>query len=261
MNLVKHIAYVATSVKAYPRAWKFISDKRLAHFFLYPIVVAVGLFFITSTFYTTASEKLLFMALDAFDAREYENAWFITAAKWIMRLGFWMLFQSINRYLVFIFMSPILAFISEKVNELASGERTPFNVNQLVSDIIRGVGLAVRNLTLELIFTFGLWLLTLFVPVLLPFSLIATLIIQCYFYGFGFIDYNLERYKFKRGESVEWMRQHFGLAFGIGIGFYILFAIPYVGWILAPVLSCVAATLAFRKVFLTTSPLEVSNHL
>ena len=259
MNLVKHIAYVATSVKSYPRAWKFISDKSLIHFFLYPILVAVALFFLTSTFYTSASEKLLFMALDAFDAREYENAWFITAAKWVMRLGFWMLFQSINRYLVFIFMSPILAFISEKVNELATGERTDFNLNQLVHDIIRGVSLAVRNLALELLFTFALWLLTLFVPVLLPFSLVATLAIQCYFYGFGFIDYNLERYKFKRRESVLWVRQHFGLAFGIGIGFYLLFAIPYIGWVLAPVLSCVAATLAFRKVYLTTSQAQVPN--
>jgi CysZ protein len=41
--------------------------------------------------------------------------------------------------------------------------------------------------------------------------------------------------------------QHRGLAVGNGIFFYVLHAIPFLGWILAPGLALVAATLNIRK--------------
>lgn len=252
MNLVKQIGYIATAVKCYPKAWKFLGSNKLKHFFLYPVLVALGLFFVTSTLFTSASEELLNWTIEFFGAEEYKDSWLYTLAVWMLRLSFWMLFQSVNRYLVFIFMSPILAYISEKVSEITSGEKIPFNIHQFVSDILRGVVLALRNLSLELIITGGLWMISLIFPVVLPITLVLVFMFQCYFYGFGFIDYNLERKKFKRGASVRWMRKHFGLAFGIGAGFYLLFAIPYFGWILAPVLSCVAATLAFNKMFVSS---------
>jgi CysZ protein len=262
MNLVKQIGYIATAVKCYPKAWKFLGSNKLKHFFLYPVLVALGLFLVTSTLFTTASEELLNLGIDFFGLQEYKDSWLYTLAMWMMRLSFWMLFQSVNRYLVFIFMSPILAYISEKSNEILSNEKIPFNIHQLMSDILRGVVLALRNLSLELLITAVLWAISLIFPVVIPITVVLIFMFQCYFYGFGFIDYNLERKKFKRGASVRWMRQHFGLAFGIGAGFYLLFAIPYIGWILAPVLSCVAATLAFNKMFDVNDPkLPTSNPL
>ena len=184
MNLVKQIGYTASAIKCYPKAWKFLGSNKLKHFFLYPILVAFGLFFISSNLFSTASQELLDWVIEFFGVEEYKDSWLYTLAVWMLRLSFWMLFQSVNRYLVFIFMSPILAYISEKSNEILSGESVAFNIHQLMSDIIRGVVLAIRNLSLELIITGGLWLLSLLFPVVLPITLVLVFMFQCYFYGF-----------------------------------------------------------------------------
>jgi CysZ protein len=49
-------------------------------------------------------------------------------------------------------------------------------------------------------------------------------------------------------ESVQFVRQHKGLAIGLGLAFYSLFLLPYIGWILAPVVGIVAGTLVFIKI-------------
>lgn len=247
MKLVKHIGLMAKGVKSYSAAWRFIAQNKLYHYYLYPIAMAVLLFFASSALYDSASENLLNGLLSLFSAQDYTNTWYFTLAKWILRIGFWFLFHSINRYLVFVFMSPILAFISEKVNEKNTGEKYVFDALQFSKDVLRGIAIALRNLSLELIFTLFLYVLTIFVPLILPITAVLTFCIQCYFYGFSFIDYNLEREKLSLNASVRWMRSNYGLALGVGMGFYLLFAIPYLGWIIAPVISCVAATLAFNR--------------
>lgn len=247
MKIVKHFRLMADAAKSYSKALRFISANGLYHYYLYPVMMAVLLFYISTSLFDTASENILNYFLELFNAQEYANTWYFTLAKWVLRIGFWFIFHSLNRYLVFIFMSPILAYISEKVNEINTGEKYVFDALQFVKDVLRGIGIALRNLGLEMFFTLLLFVLTLFIPFLLPISAVLIFCIQCYFYGFSFVDYNLEREKLSLNSSVRWMRRNYGLALGIGIGFYLIFAIPYLGWIVAPVLSCVAATLAFNK--------------
>ncbi|MGL5891378.1 MAG: EI24 domain-containing protein, partial [Bacteroidia bacterium] len=69
-------------------------------------------------------------------------------------------------------------------------------------------------------------------------------IIGCYFLGFSMMDYSYERRRMKISEGVRFTRRHKGIAMANGFVFSLLLLIPFLGISIAPVLSCVAATLA-----------------
>ena len=47
-------------------------------------------------------------------------------------------------------MSPVFAILSEKVESILTGNEYPFNIHQFLSDIWRGVKLAIRNFAIEI---------------------------------------------------------------------------------------------------------------
>ena len=54
-------------------------------------------------------------------------------------------------------------------------------------------------------------------------QLVAIELIAFYYYGFGFIDYIMERLKMNSKESIAFVRKHRGLALALGIVFTPLF--------------------------------------
>jgi CysZ protein len=73
---------------------------------------------------------------------------------------------------------------------------------------------------------------------------IATLLVECYYYGFSMLDYSCERHRLSPSESISFIGKHKGLAIGNGMVFYLMHAIPVLGWILAPAYAVVAATIS-----------------
>ena len=61
------------------------------------------------------------------------------------------------------------------------------------------------------------------------------------------VDYSCERRKLSPAESIRFISEHKGLAIGNGLLFYLMHAIPFVGWVLAPSYAVIAATLSFRE--------------
>ena len=62
------------------------------------------------------------------------------------------------------------------------------------------------------------------------------------------VDYSMKRNKKNSSESIFFIGQHKGLALGNGLVFYIMHLLPFVGWVLAPAYSVVAATLSIEEI-------------
>lgn len=241
---MQQIEYAFKGLGAFIKAFGFTLKKGRILWYAYPLAIAVLLFLVFDSTVGSVSETLT-AYLKEWIGFEDRDGWMATATKWILKLIVWYLFASINRYLVLILMSPILAFISEKTEQILTNKEYQFEMAQFVKDVFRGIGIAIRNLGLEYLFTLVIWVITLIFPPLLVVSPFVILAIQFYFYGFSFLDYNLERRRLKMKSSVSYIRNRKGMAIGVGSGFYLIFLIPFIGWIIAPVVSSVAATMVY----------------
>jgi CysZ protein len=151
------------------------------------------------------------------------------------------------KYIILIVVGPLMTPLSEKVEAHLTGKPidTAFNPVKFLRDVIRGIGLALRNIIWELIFTAVLMLASFVFPVIAPFAAVLLFLIQSYYAGFGNMDYTLERH-FNFQESIAFVRQHKGIAIGNGIIFIGLILIG-IGFLIAPSFSTVAATIETVK--------------
>ena len=141
--------------------------------------------------------------------------------------------------------SPFMSFLSEKVEKLLYGGTSPsFSTSQFISDLIRGIRIAIRLIFRELFFTFLLFLLGL-IPIFSPVVPFALFGMQAYYAGFGNIDFTLERY-YRVRKSVQFIRQNRGMAIGNGIVYLFLY-FTLVGFLFALPLGTIAGTVEAMK--------------
>jgi CysZ protein len=140
-------------------------------------------------------------------------------------------------------MSPIMALLSEKTDEIITGKKYPFVWDQFVRDVFRGIAIALRNMFIEFGFIIASFFL-MWIPVIGWVMPIILLLISYYFYGFSMLDYTSERRKLKYRESIRYIRSNKGLAIGNGFIFSLLFSLPIFGGMIASVVAPVAATIA-----------------
>jgi CysZ protein len=153
-------------------------------------------------------------------------------------------------YITLIALSPLLAYLSERTEEIVSGKKYPFNTAQFIWGIARGIVIALRNLFIETCWMILLFILG-FIPVIGWLGAIVLFIISAYFYGFSFLDYTSERRRMKIGESIRFVRKYKWLAVTNGSVFSLFLLIPFCGVLLsgfAAIVAVVAATLAVSKI-------------
>lgn len=239
------------------RAYAFTRDHGLRWLFLVPIVLWLLL---TFGFYALlqqpadalsawASEKLSIPV-----GTEATNWWsnvkiFLNGAREIvvavvLKIAILYLLYIANKYLVLILLSPLLAYASERTEELITGRSFPFSWPNLLKDALRGALVAVRNGTIEIGLTILIWIATLMMPILVPISLVLLFVISAYFYGFSMFDYIHERHRLRVGESVRAVNDRLGAVVANGALFSLLMNIPLVGVMMAPVMASVGAVLA-----------------
>lgn len=248
-------------VKHFINASSYLFNKRLLHYYLWPIVVAIlfyvgisGLIFafsgqisdwIISTYFPnqekvyTGSFKLL-KFLSTFSIKHI--------ASFIIGLMLFLISGKISKYVVLILLSPLFSLLSEKVEELENNTTFPFSVIQFLKDIIRGSFLALRNLFIELFLIAVFTVIGLFSG---PFAVIVTpllWIVSSYFYGFSMIDYTCERKKMSIKEGIRYIRKHRLFAIGIGSMYLLVELIPVVGMIIAPINGVVGATTGILEI-------------
>lgn len=155
-----------------------------------------------------------------------------------------LIFGFLFRYIIMVILAPILSIISERVEAELTGstQRVGFSIQRMIRDIIRGLALALKNIIKEMFYSFILFIMS-FIAVLAPITTALLFIVQFYFSGFGNMDYYMERH-FNVRDSQRFVSKNKGIAIGNGAVFYLLLLVPVAGWIMAPVLATIAATIA-----------------
>ena len=178
-------------------------------------------------------------------------AWIISKITGIMIIWF---LSTLNKYIVLILISPILALASEATEEKITGKKFTFSFGQLMKDIFRGMVIAIRNMSIEYLLFFSGFLLLL-IPaagaILFGIYQLFLLFASWYFFGFSISDYSCERHRFSIRESIRFNWKNRGLITGIGFCYWIFISVPFLGdWIgfsFAPIMGAVGSTMAFLE--------------
>ncbi len=184
---------------------------------------------------------------------ETNKGWILETIEWffwiLLKLAFFLLYTYIGGFLVLILMSPLLAYLSERTEEIIDGTTYPFVFTQFVKDILRGVVVAIRSLVYELLLTVAILVLT-FVPGVNLAVPVLLFTVAAYFYGYSFLDYNLERRRFNSKESTSYVFRHKGMAMGVGLPYAVVLLVPVIGPSLAgfsAIFGTIAATITWKK--------------
>ena len=244
---------IVTAIQAYGQAHQFIRRHNLWKWIIIPGIIYMLLFCISMYFFGKSATSVIDFLL----IKTHLNEWVISMRSRILGFFFtlagmmlWvilMLFYfSLFKYLWLIIGSPIFAFLSEKTEAIIEGKEFPFSFKQLLKDIARGIGIAVRNTLWQTVYTVSILLLSI-IPLVGWVTPVFAVLIECYYYGFSMLDYSCERNKLSVAESINFIGARKGLAIGNGILFYLMHLVPVLGWILAPAYAVIAATLSLHS--------------
>ncbi len=235
---------ISLGFKSYFRAHRFIWKQKLWPYLLIPGIINILLLGLL-VYAALNMDSGLQSYMDSF--LEGNDSWWFTMSEYIIRILFnlfvFIVYFIIYKNLVLIIMSPILALLSEKVDSLYTGRDFPFSWKVFISDVWRGVKIAIRNLSIELVLILIIALFGL-IPLIGIIAPIMIILIECYFYGYSMIDYSNERKKMTMRASNQYVRENKYLSTTIGLMFYLMFLIPFIGWVFAPCYGIVAGTLA-----------------
>ena len=241
---------IVIAIQSYFRAHQFISKHRLWKWILLPGLLYCLLFVLGMYFFLTSADNVVSYIGDVTGIRAWLNRQQSSVLNVLFILGgiiVWLVsiffYFSLFKYLFLIIGSPLFAYLSEKTESIIEGKDFPFSLTQLLKDSVRGIRLALRNILWQTVYTISIMVLSLF-PVVGWITPLISLFLECYYYGFSMLDYSCERHKLSPSESIDFIARHKGLAIGNGLVFYLMHAIPIVGWVLAPAYAVVAATLS-----------------
>lgn len=151
------------------------------------------------------------------------------------------------KYLILIVIGPFMGPLSERVEEIETGVKAEGQgLGQIGYAMVRGVRMALRNITKELFYTILLLIAGLF-PFFSPVAGIMIFVVQAFYMGFANTDYHMEK-RYTVREAVSLAKENRMALIGNGTGFLLILLIPVVGLLIAPVLGTVVATKdALRK--------------
>ena len=182
---------------------------------------------------------------------------------WIVAIALKVIFFFITsffmKYIVLAFMSPILAWLSEKAENKLTVNDYPFKWDQFMRDVWRGILISVRNFAIEITLMSILWFIFLILGfIFAPLSFlgwICIFVLSSYYYGYAMLDYINERRRLTIGEGSKFVRKYSGLAIALGMFIAIIPEISF--WLIqfgasffigtAAIISVVAAVIAVHK--------------
>jgi CysZ protein len=193
--------------------------------------------------------------------KEFVNGVRVGVTTVLLQVAILYILFKVNKYLVLILLSPLLAYASERTEEILTGRTYPFSWGQLLKDALRGALIALRNAFLELGITIGLWVLTLLVPILAPLTAVLLFVVSSYLYGFSMVDYVFERRRLRIGESVRAVNDRLGIVLANGALFSLVMKLPFFGVMFGPALAAIGASIALveheQRNAVSTSPWPV----
>jgi uncharacterized protein involved in cysteine biosynthesis len=176
----------------------------------------------------------------------------------VVWIGLFWLKVKLMKYLVLIFLGPVMAMLSELTEQKITGVVRPFTLGNFLREVFRGIRTALLYLFIELCLAILLLIVALVVgfmfpillPVIAPIELCIAFVMGAFFYGAASMDYVWEREGAGAVESIRMAFKSRRLAIGLGSVFAVLMAIPIVSFTLAPIfapaITAVAASLVLK---------------
>lgn len=257
MGLVKDLGL---GFNTFFRAIGFISKHKLSVFYIFPVLLSVVLFWVSSELKETALhgvEQWLYKTLGVHQYISPDGVWGSVVGfllYWTMTILMFIIWFKINRYIVLIVLSPLFSILSERTEKIVTGNDYPFKFKQLITDVVRGVFIATKNIVIEL-GIIGLCLLANWIfPPLAIITLPLLSLTAWYFMGFSFLDYNYERQKISQWKSSKKVWNRKGIAISNGMLFTLLAYIPVLGVTFGSLWAVVGASLALNEPQENTKP-------
>ena len=244
---------IIKAIQAYFKAHRFIVKNKLWKWILLPGVLYSILFVTGIYFFWHSAAFIIEFVLSKTGVKAWlqkENTSWLNFififGQLILQFVLLLFYFSWFKYLFLIIGSPVFAYLSEKTESILLKKEYPFSLRQFLTDIGRGIKIALRNTLWQTVYTVSILILAL-IPVVGWASPLLALFIECYYFGFSMLDYTNERKGLSSGKSIDFINTHKGLAIGNGMVFYIMHALPVIGWILAPGYAVIAATLSMQE--------------
>ena len=245
---------IIIAIQSYFEAHDFIRKHRLWKWIIIPGILYMLLFVVGMYFFWQSSNDAVTWLSQRIGLENWlqsqRNDWLsflFLMAGLILRIVLVFFYFSLFKYIFLIIGSPVFAYLSEKTESILEGKDFPFDMKQLMGDIVRGIRMALRNTLWQTVYVVSLILLSL-VPLVGWITPVIVLFVECYYYGSSMLDYSLERHKLSYSQSITYIGRHRGLAIGNGLIFYLMHGFVIIGWVLAPAYAVVAATLSLHKV-------------
>ena len=245
---------IIISIQSYFRAHAFIRAHKLWRWIIIPGICYAILFGISMYFFSRSANAAIEWltketGLQAWVTR-LQDSWIgflFTLGGIMLWLILMLLYFSLFKYIWLIVGSPVFSFLSEKTASIIEGQPFEFKLSQYLSDVVRGIKMAVRNTLWQTVYIISIIFLS-----LLPFigwaTPILAILIECYYYCFSMLDYSCERNKLSAAKSIDFIGRHKGLAIGNGMIFYMMHCVIIVGWIFAPAYAVIAATISMHEI-------------
>jgi CysZ protein len=143
-------------------------------------------------------------------------------------------------------LSPFNTILSDKVDSSITGKNYNFNFYQLISDLFRMILVVLLAFILEIFMLSIYWIFSVILNLgfLDP---IAYFLIAGFFYGYSFYDYSLERHKKGILESLKFAFSNILIVVLGGSLFLLIYKIPSIGVIIAPVITTMITTFVYIK--------------
>ncbi|MGV6861065.1 MAG: EI24 domain-containing protein [Putridiphycobacter sp.] len=211
--------------KNYVKGTRFLFKHHLYWYFSFPIFLFICVYLV-GTYFMSLENELTETIQQKSSEIDSINELIWTVLKVMFFDGLYIILTQFTLYIVVVLLSPVLAMLSEKIEEITSGKKFKYDYKMLIHDIRRGVIIAVRNLIWYYIFVgiflglasiAGISTKSSFVMFAIPF------IVGFYYYGFSFMDYVNERRRLNIQQSIYYVSQHKGLAISIGSVYSIFF--------------------------------------
>lgn len=241
---------IVIAIQSYGKAHQLIRQHRLWRWIIIPGIIYAVLFGASMYFFGKTATGAIDYLTNTLGLRDWiqklQNSFLgflFTVAGIILWIIMMFFYFSLFKYIWLIVGSPIFAYLSEKTEAIIEGKEFPFSFKQLMKDAWRGIRMALRNSLWQTVYTVSILIIS-FIPLVGWATPILAMFVECYYYGFSMLDYSFERNKLTMQQSIEFTGRHKGLAIGNGMIFYMMHAVLFVGWILAPAYAVVAATIS-----------------
>ncbi len=238
---------IKISLVFYWRAYRFLDSHDLWRLLILPAIInlIISIVVVVVAIRTSGYIVQLFLSNLQFNSQDPDMLRFIEGLLMvIIRATVFFLYLKIYRYLIIILLAPIYAYISSKVQTIATGKNRIPCAKMYLMDCTRGIQIGMRNFLLEAVLSTLIIVISFLLAWTIPLAPLVILILESFFVGYSFMDYRNEHFGMSKKESHKLIMKYPGLVIGNGLFFNIFLLIPIIGVLFAPVFGLVASGLS-----------------